>query len=73
MTDNVLVVTQSCSATSGAQFPIGVTIVKCTGADAAGNTGRCQFPISIVGKSKLGSKFEARIQKLFSLWLFPEC
>ncbi|XP_071792395.1 uncharacterized protein [Asterias amurensis] len=48
VTDNVLVVTQSCSAISGVQFPIGVTHVTCTAADAAGNTDRCQFPVSIV-------------------------
>ena len=71
MTDNVLVVTQSCSAPSGAQFPIGVTNVICTAADAAGNWVRCQFPVSIVGKSKLGLKQEYRNCSVCGF--FPEC
>ena len=42
--------TVTCSANSGAVFPIGTTTVKCTARDAAGNTATGSFHVSVVYK-----------------------
>jgi hypothetical protein len=40
--------TVTCSVPSGSVFPIGTTTVTCQSTDAAGNTGSCQFQVSVV-------------------------
>ncbi|MCX6923809.1 MAG: HYR domain-containing protein, partial [Verrucomicrobia bacterium] len=46
-TDNCPGVTVSCLPPSGSMFPKGVTTVKCTATDAAGNTNSCSFTVTI--------------------------
>lgn len=38
-----------CSPAPGSRFAIGTTGVTCTAPDSAGNTGRAQFPVTVVG------------------------
>ena len=46
-TDNVGVVTQSCTPSSGSAFPIGTTTVSCTATDKAGNVGKASFTVTV--------------------------
>jgi hypothetical protein len=46
-TDNVAVTSLSCSKASGATFPIGPTSVRCTAADAAGNSTSGSFDVMV--------------------------
>ena len=47
--DNVGVVSSSCSPVSGSSMAIGTTLVSCTAADAAGNRASKSFIITVVG------------------------
>jgi uncharacterized delta-60 repeat protein len=47
-TDNCSVANVVCSPASGTAFPLGVTTVNCTAADAAGNAALCRFTVSVV-------------------------
>jgi len=47
--DNSSVVTTGCLPASGSSFPLGVTTVTCTAADAAGNKSSCSFTVSVGG------------------------
>jgi hypothetical protein len=40
--------TPACSATSGANFPIGDTVVTCTATDGAGNHGTATFTVTVL-------------------------
>ena len=46
--DNVAVTSLSCTKASGATFPIGYTEVKCTAADAAGNSTSSKFGVAVL-------------------------
>jgi hypothetical protein len=46
-TDNCPDVTVNCDPPSGFAFPVGVTTVTCTAADAAGNTTPCAFAVAV--------------------------
>jgi hypothetical protein len=37
----------TCTPAPGAFFPVGTTTVQCTATDAAGNTGRCSFTVTV--------------------------
>jgi hypothetical protein len=41
-------VTPTCAPAAGSVFVLGTTMVTCTAADAAGNTGSASFPVSVV-------------------------
>ena len=38
------------SVMSGDSFPVGTTTVTCTATDNSGNTGLCQFSVTVLGK-----------------------
>ena len=42
-----------CSHVSGARFNIGHTEVVCEAVDSSGNTGECQFNVTIKGKATI--------------------
>jgi HYR domain-containing protein len=46
-TDNVAVSSLDCTMPSGSTFPIGVTPVECTAADAAGNSKAASFDVTV--------------------------
>ena len=46
-TDNVGVVTQSCTPISGSAFSVGVTTITCTATDSAGNIGKASFTVTV--------------------------
>jgi len=41
-----------CTPPSGSFFPRGTTLVTCTATDAAGNPSTCQFPVSVVVRTR---------------------
>ncbi len=45
--DNCGVISMTCSPASGTRFPKGLTKVTCTAKDAAGNTAKCQFKVTV--------------------------
>jgi hypothetical protein len=45
--DNCTVTNLACDPPSGSVFPIGVTTVVCTAQDNSGNTGRCDFRVTV--------------------------
>ena len=47
--DNVRVISGSCLPSSGAMFPIGVTMVSCSAVDAAGNRASATFSVNVLG------------------------
>lgn len=47
-------VTTSCSPASGSTFPVGVSMVTCKATDQLGNTGTCQFSITVKDAEKPG-------------------
>lgn len=46
-------VTVSCTHTSGASFPVGVTTVECTATDAMNRTASCTFQITLTPSPKI--------------------
>ena len=48
-TDNVGVVSITCTPPSGSSFPIGITTVTCSATDYAGNEGTASFTVTIEG------------------------
>ena len=46
-TDNIGIVSQSCTPVSGSAFPIGTTTVSCTATDKAGNVGKASFTVTV--------------------------
>ncbi|MFY9569923.1 MAG: HYR domain-containing protein, partial [Blastocatellia bacterium] len=48
VTDNCSGASVECAPPSGTRFPIGSTIVTCTGTDSASNTTRCSFNIIVI-------------------------
>lgn len=46
--DNVGVISQSCTPLSGSLFGFGTTIVTCTASDAAGNVGSASFNVTVL-------------------------
>jgi large repetitive protein len=63
-TDNVAVTSLSCTKLSGATFPIGYTEVKCTAADAAGNSTSSTFGVAVRDAPK---QMNGLIQYILSL------
>jgi hypothetical protein len=47
VTDNCVGAMATCSPPSGASFPAGISVVTCTGRDAAGNLAVCSFTVSV--------------------------
>ncbi|MDQ3903408.1 MAG: HYR domain-containing protein [Thermoproteota archaeon] len=47
----------SCNPSSGSTFPIGKTTVNCTATDAAGNTGRASFTVTVNAPKILTGSF----------------
>jgi autotransporter-associated beta strand protein len=43
-------ITTTCSPPSGSFFPVGSTMVTCTGCDACGHCGTCKFIVTVVPK-----------------------
>eukprot|EP00042_Codosiga_hollandica_P058051 m.870784 g.870784 ORF g.870784 m.870784 type:complete len:338 (-) comp59757_c0_seq5:293-1306(-) len=46
-TDNVQIISQSCTPASGSVFYLGSTIVMCTATDAVGNSANCSFRVTV--------------------------
>jgi PKD repeat protein len=46
-TDNCPGVTSVCTPPSGSTFAVGMTIVNCVATDAAGNTNKCSFTVTV--------------------------
>lgn len=46
--DNCSIPILTYSKSSGSSFPVGKTIVTCTATDAAGNTAKCSFSVTVV-------------------------
>jgi hypothetical protein len=51
--DNCAVMNLASEPPSGSTFPVGVTTVRCTATDAAGNTNGCNFTVTVVAPAPL--------------------
>jgi len=57
--DNVGVVSSSCTQSSGSTFSLGTTTVECTASDAAGNVGTASFTVTVeVNTGSIGTLIE---------------
>ena len=64
-TDNVKVTQEpTCSHSSFSLFPVGVTSVICTAADAAGNTGTKSFTITVINTNVVGDNIPPTFTKM---------
>ena len=64
-TDNVKVTQEpTCSHSSFSLFPVGVTSVICTAADAAGNTGTNSFTITVINTNVVGDNIPPTFTKM---------